>query len=307
VERISKDITGSIVLDLTHFPVNADGAGLVNLAVANMTPNGITLPSGRNDFSCNVNNDSDVIPSDPGGTGGTGSGGGGDSDVPPEGETPPGAGVPNPGDPVAQAPAPEICGASFANDTPFPGDELEVCDAVCEGQYNEWYLCDESPTVGATTVIHPSCVKISEGEGAKLIISPDNLGKRVLVVGRCPDPSSPDGYGEPQLSPYTPPVGGEKGKNYWGKSVPGQDTRVQFVGYTGNWLIGIGGDYEWLVWAVEQPNGSLQYFEAGINESGNIVSVDCIPATLTNNCQSVLTNTQLIWTQDGVPFTPNNG
>jgi hypothetical protein len=206
VERISKDITGSIVLDLTHFPVNAAGAGLVNLAVANMTPNGITLPSGRNDFSCNVNNDNTAIPNSPGGTGGPGSGGGGDSNVPPEGETPPGPGVPNPGDPVAQPPVPEICGATGPDGSPLPGDELEVCSDVCEGQYNEWYLCDESPTVGATTVIHPSCVKITEGEGAKLIISPENSGKRVLVVGRCPDPASPDGYGEPQLSPYTPPV-----------------------------------------------------------------------------------------------------
>jgi hypothetical protein len=88
-----------------------------------------------------------------------------------------------------------------------PGDELEVCDEVCEGQYNEWYVCDESPTVGATTVIHPSCVKISEGEGAKLIVSPEDSGKRVLVVGRCPDPASPDGYGEPQLAAEaTPPI-----------------------------------------------------------------------------------------------------
>jgi hypothetical protein len=171
-----------------------------------MTPNGITLPSGRNDFSCNVNNDSDVIPSDPGGTGGSGSGGGGDSDVGADAEAPPGAGVPNPADPVGQAPAPEICGANGLDDAALPGDELEVCDEACEGQYNEWYVCDESPTVGATTVIHPSCVKISEGEGAKLIVGDGDTGKRVLIVSRCPDPASPDGYGEPQLSPYSPPV-----------------------------------------------------------------------------------------------------
>jgi hypothetical protein len=146
-----------------------------------------------------VNNDSDVIPSDPGGTGGSGSGGGGDSDVGDEPEAPPGAGVPNPGDPVAQAPAPEICGTLYAG-APLPGDELEVCSDVCEGQYNEWYLCDENPTVGATTILHPSCVKITEGEGAKLILGNGDAGKRVLVVGRCPDPSSPDGYGEPNIS-----------------------------------------------------------------------------------------------------------
>jgi hypothetical protein len=45
----------------------------------------------------------------------------------------------------------------------------------------------------------------------------------VLVVGRCPDPASPDGYGEPQLSPYTPPV-------------PEGDILVQGLGtYTVTW------------------------------------------------------------------------
>jgi hypothetical protein len=204
VERISKDITGSIVLDLTHFPVNADGAGLVNLAVANMTPNGITLPSGRNDFSCNVNNDSDVIPSDPGGTGGSGSGGGGDSDVGADAEAPPGAGVPNPADPVRQVPKPEICGATGPDGSPLPGDELEVCAETCENPKAEWYLCP--PQIIWTD--GTSCEKIEPNEAEKLLVTPDMSGKKLWLIGRCPDPASPDGYGEPQVSEPTPPVGG---------------------------------------------------------------------------------------------------
>ncbi len=189
VERISKDITGSIVLDLTHFPVNADGAGLVNLAVANMTPNGITLPSGRNDFSCNVNNDSDVIPSDPGGTGGPGSGGGGDSDVPPEGEAPPGAGVPNPADPVGDV-CTDICGTP--SDRPIlPTDEVYACDDPCPGGEDDWWVC---PTEEFDDAV---CYRLQPYPDGKYYADETTENKFIHLKKRCPDPSSPDGYGEP--------------------------------------------------------------------------------------------------------------
>jgi hypothetical protein len=190
VERISKDITGSIVLDLTHFPVNADGAGLVNIAVANMQPNGITLPSGRNDFSCNVNNDSDVIPSDPGGTGGSGSGGGGDSDVGADAEFPPGPGVPNPSDPVGNV-CTDICGGTGPNGTVLPGDEVFACDEGCENVEDDWWVC---PTEEFDSAV---CYRLEAYPDGKYYADETTEGKFIHLFKRCPDPSSPDGYGEP--------------------------------------------------------------------------------------------------------------
>jgi hypothetical protein len=150
-----------------------------------------------------VNNDNTVIPNSPGGTGGSGSGGGGDSDVPPEGETPPGPGVPNPGDPVAQPPVPEICGATGPDGSPLPGDELEVCAGTCENPKSEWYLCPPEIifTDGA------SCEKIEPSLAGKLLVTPDMTGKKLWLIGSCPDPGSPDGYGEPNTSSPTPTVG----------------------------------------------------------------------------------------------------
>jgi hypothetical protein len=265
-----------------------------------MQPNGIILPQGRNDFSCNVNNDSDVIPSDPGGTGGSGSGGGGDSDVPPEGEAPPGPGVPNPPDPAGQAPGPEICGVVTGT---MPGDELEVCEEACEGQYNQWYVCDDEPTLGASDTIPASCKKISEGEGAKLIVSPEESGKRVLVVSRCPDPASPDGYGPPQISPPTGRIGGD-GPNYWGPFVSGS-LRVIFDGYQGAWEVPVGVN-GWYMYSRLSPSGnSLQYWVYSINASGEYTNLTCVPREVfTMNCQAVLIGTNVRFDLNGEPYTP---
>jgi hypothetical protein len=195
VETVSKDITGSIVLDLTHFPVNAAGESLVARAVANVTPNGVLLPTGRDDFTCNVNNDTDLIPSDPGGTGG---GGGGDTNVPFEQESQPPTPPENPADPV-EFPGPEISG--IPNDRPLlPGDTL-TASGICDEQYNTWYRINNA--TGETQVALT----------ASSIYTLQNIdaGYSIYVEGRCPDPGSPDGYGEPQAATSTPATGGGSG------------------------------------------------------------------------------------------------
>jgi hypothetical protein len=70
---------------------------------------------------------------------------------------------------------------------------------VCEGQYNEWYLVD--PTTGERR-------KVAEGVAAPYIIGEGDGNQQVEVTGKCPDPSSPDGYGEPISSGLTAPVDG---------------------------------------------------------------------------------------------------
>jgi hypothetical protein len=203
VETINRDIRGSIELDLVHFPVNANKESVIAKIVDAAVGNGELLPTGRDNFDCDDEGrreDPDPIPEDP--------------YVPPSPPVPPDIGDkilpdpdeppadppqpppsdgPNPPDPIEPNP-PEICGGSGPGGSPLPGDELSICDDTgpdCPGRYNKWYLVDEN---GNKTLV-------SAGVAAKyLILDPDLTGKRVYVVGCCPDPGSPSGYSECQES-----------------------------------------------------------------------------------------------------------
>jgi hypothetical protein len=54
VENISHSLTGEETLQLSHFPVNAEGQSLIALAVANATGPGIILTSNRTGSSCDL-------------------------------------------------------------------------------------------------------------------------------------------------------------------------------------------------------------------------------------------------------------
>jgi hypothetical protein len=109
VDRIGKARNGEVSLDLTHFPVDADGRSLVAQDVMSAVAGGVLLPTGRapETITCDVNDPEDPTvppdpgppefpdpdfpdpgepggPSDPGGPGGPGAPG-----VPPLPETPP--------------------------------------------------------------------------------------------------------------------------------------------------------------------------------------------------------------------------
>jgi hypothetical protein len=180
VERIGKNISGVVDLDLIHFPIDDQGRSLLALAVNAAVGNGITIPTGRTDFSCDAGAtiDDDGIA----GTGGGGSGYG----VPIGQQGDPDGVIDNP---VAPPFAPEITG------TPVIGNTLSY-DPGCPGAYIEWYLVDSN---GART-------KISEGVAASYIVQPADIDKQVLGVGACPDPGSPTGYGTPVESALTEPV-----------------------------------------------------------------------------------------------------
>lgn len=74
-----------------------------------------------------------------------------------------------------------------------PGNTLSY-DPGCPGAYIEWRLIDS--TTGAITVV-------SQGVAATYIPNNGAIGKTVVGVGKCPDPSSPTGYG-PEIS--SPPL-----------------------------------------------------------------------------------------------------
>jgi hypothetical protein len=180
VERIGKNISGVVDLDLIHFPIDDQGRSLLALAVNAAVGNGITIPTGRTDFSCDAGatiDDDGIV-----GTGGGGSGYG----VPIDQQGDPDGVIDNP---VAPPFAPEITG------TPVIGNTLSY-DPGCPGAYIEWYLVNSN---GART-------KISEGVAASYIVQPADIDKQVLGIGACPDPGSPTGYGTPVESALTEPV-----------------------------------------------------------------------------------------------------
>lgn len=203
VERINRDISGRVELDLMHFPINESGQSILAVLANNAVGPGFTVPTGRNDFQCDIDGrrddtteltDDPYTPLDPL-----------DPDdfeySVPTGQTSssPGGGTSNPVDPPGQTPAPTIGGVP--TDRPLlPGDELTLSE-VCPGQYIEWWLC---PIDG--TEVEQDCERVSEGVAQTYIVTGDASGKRVFGCGRCPDPGSPDGYGSSTCSEGTDPI-----------------------------------------------------------------------------------------------------
>ena len=187
VERIGKNISGVVDLDLIHFPIDAQGRSLLALAVIDAVGNGIVIPTGRTDFSC----DAGATIDDDGITG-TGDGGGGYG-VPIGQQGDPDGATDNPPEP----PVPElqIDGASGPNETPVVGDTLTTVD-ICPGMYTEWYLV---PANGGARI------PVSAGVATPFLVGPEITGFSVLGIGRCPDPGSPDGFG-PANESVTPPT-----------------------------------------------------------------------------------------------------
>jgi hypothetical protein len=60
VERIDRSVTGEVVLELTHFPVDDQGRSLVALDVSRAQGNGLMLPTGRAEVSCDLNSIDDT-------------------------------------------------------------------------------------------------------------------------------------------------------------------------------------------------------------------------------------------------------
>ena len=201
VERINKTNSGAVELDLMHFPVDSQQRSLVALAVAGATAGGVVFPTGRNDFSCNVNTSTDPVadeggnlpdyPSQP------------DYSIPVVSEGSPGAGENNPDDPVEDEPPQPIPGLP-TDRPPLPGDTFGG-PGDCEGgiqcaYYGPKEMYDfDTGSFDPSKVQRTECTSIFAGPGWGVIQSADT-GRTIVVETRCPDPSSPDGYGPSRFS-----------------------------------------------------------------------------------------------------------
>jgi hypothetical protein len=210
INRIEKTFSSTIVYDLTHFPIDSQGRSIVARQVDAAVGAGNVIDVGRSTFDGDENSSTATT------TVGTASGGGGTA--------------PSSGDTGVQIPPPlEADGSTPSADAPFPGGLDETVDSGLETDPLDESLDGSAssnnpqvtgytgtPTAGDTLSYSPGCTgafiewfkinintgvrtKIGSGISATLAVTAalQQEGVRVVGVGRCPDPSSPDGYGVP--------------------------------------------------------------------------------------------------------------
>lgn len=230
VDRISKETSGVVTLDLIHFPIDEQNRSLVALKVAEAVGAGYTMPTGRSDFSCDIAgrrtntgsiaNTPDPFPPilpDPDNF---------EYDIPdptitsdttpitfgPDNATIPGTrndiygsiggsspsgSTTNPQDPVAEA-APDITGATGDFGRPLNGDDLETAPPCPDGKVT-WY---KRPKDGGDRTELQEDI-LSGSNTSTYTVQTSDIDYVIEADSRCPDPSSPDGYG----SPYTQTTG----------------------------------------------------------------------------------------------------
>lgn len=232
VERIEKTASGACIFDLTHFPIDGQGRSLVALEVAAATAPGFTISPGRSDYSCDDNSSSDNTPL--GGAGIDYPASGGNFDPPTEAETtvdltaptdvtwatggyppigpdvsqpagePTGGQTPvggwdNPADPfeedLDEPGVGVITGGTGIDGAPMAGDTLSVAesDFTCAGQVC-WSKINKN--TGVKTDI--SCQDEPVAGSWDLVVTTDQVDHYIVAVGRCKDPSTSSGYGEPR-------------------------------------------------------------------------------------------------------------
>ncbi len=199
INRIEKTFASTIVYDLTHFPIDTEGRSIVAREVAAASGAGNVINVGRSTFNCDENSSTATT------TVGTASGGGGT--VPPAADTEVSIDQPAAGDVDSPYPGgennpddsldlsldgtvsgnPQITG--YSGSAPVAGDTLSYAPG-CAGAFIEWFAVDQ---------ITNERTSLGSGVSATLTVTQamEEDGITVVGVGRCPDPSTPDGYGEP--------------------------------------------------------------------------------------------------------------
>lgn len=223
VNRIDKTFQGSIVYDLTHFPIDSQGRSIIARAVNDASGAGNVINVGRNTFNGDENSSTATT------VVGTAFGGGGvdsqgNSIAPATADT--SVNVPSPnnalvddsGNPILDADGnqqsiedasyPGSSTVSESNDWNNPNDPLDQPEAQRTiGGYSG------TPGAGDTLTFDPGCAdplikwyKININTGAVTFIGSgisatldvtealQTEGVRVYAEGCCPDPSQPGGY-----------------------------------------------------------------------------------------------------------------
>ena len=208
VDRIGKSIGGEVQLDLTHFPVDANLASVVALEVNAATGSGLLLPTGLSGITCDVNSSGDTsVPAETFTDGPFSNYGINIRDFGGDGEFGDGdATGDNPADGLGDQGAASSSGFSLTSDgdinAPAVADTL-TAPVICDGGQVVFYRLD--PSVPGGKIIAAQATSTYT-----MVIN--DIDKSVYAETRCPDPSSPTGYGEPIASapvgPIALPVGG---------------------------------------------------------------------------------------------------
>jgi hypothetical protein len=202
VERIGKNVSGIVDLDLVHFPVNQNGESLLALAVDAAEGEGIIVDTGREDFSC----DSGATIDDDG-TEGTGQGGTGYR-VPLDNSGEPQGAVDNPSDPYTGP-----LGNGITGD-PAAGSTLETQPVCATAQVNWYKIPKNANTWNAATgqILDYSAKVLTKtenlvgGNPGSLVLTTEDIDYIIYAEWRCADPSQPDGYGVPVPAGNTTPI-----------------------------------------------------------------------------------------------------
>lgn len=222
VERINKNTSGIVDLDLTHFPIDGENRSLVALKVAEAVGEGYVMPTGRANFDCDVSGrrtdtstitelpdpDPPAIPSPdnfeynapkatittdttPLTINGVNIPGTRNDNLNFLGGVSANGGIDNPADPVEEQ-APDITGATGDFDRPVDGDTLQTVP-LCPNGRIKWYKRDKN--TNERTLVKEETISGS-GSGS-LAITTDEIDHFIEAETECPDPSSPTGYGAP--------------------------------------------------------------------------------------------------------------
>lgn len=193
VDRIGKSLAGDVQLDLTHFPVDASYASVVAQEVNAATGSGLIVGTGLSAITCDINSFSDTsVPAETF-TPGSFPDYGFDLDAIDESDLddPP---INNPSDDLGVT-TPALTSDGDI-DNPKEGDTL-TAPSICEGGQVIFYRVDPSAAGGRVIAAQATSTYT-------MIINDVDLS--VYAEIRCPDPTSPDGYGEPIRTAITPTI-----------------------------------------------------------------------------------------------------
>lgn len=209
VERISKNISGVVELDLMHFPVDSQNRSLVAVAVAAAAGAGYSLPSGRVDFSCSLNISTTPISDVGGNIGGLPASSNFQYDATEDTEGPIIGGISNPTD---------LGGSLNQNLGDFLDTGTVSLSAPCPGGVMNWYRIPKNASTwdAAQGIILDYTAKqfISQSTnayaGASLVLTTSDIDYIIYAEALCPDPSTPSGFGVPipmgNTNPVTPDI-----------------------------------------------------------------------------------------------------
>lgn len=225
-------------------------------------------------------------------------------------------GINNPADPIDSATNTDVGGGGTIGNIPsgrplLPGDTVTSPTYLCPGYKTEWWICPPAYVANNVGVLEENLAQACElvDEGSDYLVTAAAAGKHIVAIGRCPDPSAPDGFGAATGATATDQIGGEnsiffapRGAGTW---------RVR-------WTLGFGTNYD--ISTTEAPNGigvymgdddnycglpapggnfAARQWTTYVNASGDLVR------TVTNSGCVVVAPGQIPYTE--VYFTPTGG